>query len=85
MPKFLFLPDPFPDGWQSQRRAMSVEEFLEWAGISRWKFYDEVRRRRLHPKKIGTRTVLFWEEIARWSHELPDLSAGSDDTTSEER
>jgi len=61
-------PEDFPG-----RRVMHVEEFLGWAGISRWKFYDLVKNKQIHPRKIGSRTVIPVEEAERWFRELPEL------------
>jgi len=66
------------------RGAMSVDEFLQWAGISRWMFYQLVKRGLIHPKKIGTRTVVPVEEAERWLRELPESSPMADTTASEE-
>jgi hypothetical protein len=52
---------------------MTVEEFLPWAGISRFLFYQEVRRGRIHPKKCGGRTMVPVQEAERWLRELPEL------------
>jgi hypothetical protein len=45
--------------------AMKVEAFLRWAGISRFLFYQEVKRGRIHPKKCGARTMIPVEEAER--------------------
>ncbi len=67
-------PNPNPEDFPG-RRVMSVEEFLAWAGISRWKFYDIVKRQEIRPKKIGSRTVIPIEEAERWLRELPECSS----------
>lgn len=53
--------------------TMKVEAFLHWAGISRFLFYQEVKRGRIRPKKCGGRTVIPVQEAERWLQELPDL------------
>jgi|GEM_PF-2920208 len=73
-----------PNGEFRNRGAMNIEEFLLWAKIKRWKFFDEVRRKRLFPKKVGTRTIIFWSEAERWSRELPNSGPATDATTSEQ-
>ncbi len=78
---FSFFP---PDGEFRSRGAMNIPEFLRWANIRRWKFFDEVRRGRLHPKKIGTRTVVFWEEAERWARELPNSGPAMDGTATDQ-
>lgn len=66
---------PFNPGDIPGRRVMSVEEFLAWAGISRWKFYDLVKHKQIRPRKIGSRTVIPIEEAERWLRELPECSS----------
>jgi len=65
------------------RGAMSVKEFIQWAGISRWLFYELVRRGLIHPKKISSRTVIFREEAERWARELPEAAPVKDLTKTE--
>ena len=57
--------------------AMKVETFLRWAGISRFLFYQEVKRGRIRPKKCGARTMIPVEEAERWLRELPDLNTAA--------
>lgn len=52
--------------------AMTIGEFLRWANIGRSKFYDEVRNKRLFPKKVGTRVVVPAYEAERWLRDLPN-------------
>lgn len=66
------LNPPFNPGDFPGRRVMSVEEFLAWAGISRWKFYDLVKNGEIRPRKIGSRTVIPIEEAERWLRDLPE-------------
>jgi len=42
--------------------ALSVEAFMHWAGISRFLFYQEVKRGRIQPRKCGGRTMIPVEE-----------------------
>lgn len=60
------------------RRILSVEEFLDWSGISRWKFYDLVKQKAIRPRKIGSRTVIPIEEAERWLSELPESGSDQD-------
>lgn len=53
--------------------AMKVEAFLRWAGISRFLFYQEVKRGHIRPKKCGGRTMVPVQEAERWLQDLPDL------------
>lgn len=58
----------------SNRGAMNVEEFLHWAGISRWLFYRLVKSGQIRPRKARRRTVIPVEEAERWLQELPELN-----------
>lgn len=69
---------PTNPGEISGRRILSVEEFLSWAGISRWKFYDLVKQKAIRPRKIGSRTVIPIEEAERWLSELPESGSDQD-------
>ena len=53
--------------------AMSVSAFLRWAGISRFLFYQEVKRGSIRPRKCGGRTVIPVQEAERWLQDLPYL------------
>lgn len=53
--------------------TMKVETFLHWAGISRFLFYQEVRRGHIRPKKCGGRTMIPVQEAERWLRDLPDI------------
>jgi hypothetical protein len=46
--------------------AYSVEGFIKSLGISRSTFYAEVRAGRLHPVKLGARTLVPASEAARY-------------------
>jgi len=59
------------------RGALSVEEFLQWASISRWLFYRLVKQGAIRPKKVCGRTVIPVEEAERWLRDLPELTASS--------
>ena len=56
------------------RGAMNVEEFLKWAGISRWLFYKLVKSGQIRPRKARSRTIIPVEEAERWLRELPGLN-----------
>jgi hypothetical protein len=60
-----------------EQAPMKVEEFLHRVGISRFLFYQEVKRGRIHPKKCGARTMIPVEEAERWLRELPDIDTSS--------
>lgn len=55
------------------RRVFSVEDFLRWAGISRYLFYKLVKQGIIRPSKIGRRTVILPEEQDRFARELPRM------------
>jgi len=57
--------------------VLSVTAFLKWAGISRFLFYQEVKRGRIHPRKCGSRTMVPREEAERWLRDLPVLETAS--------
>lgn len=59
------------------RGALSIKDFARLFKISSCKVYDEIRQGRLHAKKVGTRTVVFWEEAERWASELPTVDLAS--------
>ncbi|MBP1625952.1 MAG: Helix-turn-helix domain [Holophagaceae bacterium] len=56
------------------RGVMSVEEFLQWAGISRWLFYKLVKQGAIRPRKVQSRTIIPIEEAERWLRNLPELN-----------
>ena len=68
----LFTPDAANTNCR-EPAAMSVEAFLRWAGISRFLFYQEVKRGRIRPRKCGGRTVIPVQEAERWLQDLPYL------------
>lgn len=58
---------------QPEVGAFSVLEFCSWVGISRGQFYEELRAGRIHPKKLGRRTLIPRGEATRWLDSLPDF------------
>jgi len=56
---------------------MYVPEFLTWAGISRFLFYDMVKKGLIQPSKLGGRTVIMVEEACRWATTLPPMRTGT--------
>lgn len=55
---------------------LSVNEFLRWAGISRFLFYKLVKTGQIVPRKINRRTVIPVEEALRWRGSLPEAGKG---------
>lgn len=51
-------------------RALSVKEFCRITSIGRTRFYVELREGRLHPIKVGRRTLIPMNEVDRWLQAL---------------
>lgn len=49
-----------------ERNCFSLEQFCFRNGIGRTTAYKEIKEGRLHPKKVGKRTLVSVEEEARW-------------------
>ena len=54
-----------------ERNCLSLEEFCFRNGIGRTTAYKEIKEGRLHPKKVGKRTLISLEEEARWFGSSP--------------
>jgi predicted site-specific integrase-resolvase len=54
-----------------KRNCFSLEEFCFRNGIGRTTAYKEIKEGRLHPKKVGRRTLISLEEEARWFGNAP--------------
>ena len=54
-----------------ERNCFSVEEFCFRNAIGRTTAYNEIKEGRLHPKKVGRRTIISLEEEARWLANAP--------------
>lgn len=50
----------------TERNCFSLSEFCFRNGIGRTTAYKEIKEGRLHPKKVGKRTLISLEEEARW-------------------
>ena len=59
-----------------QNGAMTVQEFLEWARISRTTFYKEVSEGRIPLKKVGKRSLVLMRDAEAWLEGLPSTSDG---------
>lgn len=57
----------------TERNCFSLEEFCFRNGIGRTTAYKEIKEGRLHPKKVGKRTLISSEEEARWFGSAPGL------------
>lgn len=56
-----------------ERQAFSVREICQRHGICRQTFYDEIRRGRLHARKLGKKTIVTAENERAWLESLPPL------------
>lgn len=54
------------------RGAMTVNEFLVWARIGRTKFYQEVSNGSIVLKKVGTKSVITYDDAEAWLNALPE-------------
>lgn len=57
----------------ADRGVFTVTEFLDWARISRTKFYDEVAKSNIQIRKLGKKTLILRTEAERWLNELPAI------------
>ena len=64
---------PEPD--QHERRAWSISALSQATGIGRTRIYEEIRYKRLHAKKVGSRTLITTEAADAWLEGLPDFRA----------
>ncbi len=55
----------------TERNCFSLEEFCFRNGIGRTTAYKEIKEGRLHPKKVGKRTLISLAEEARWFASVP--------------
>jgi len=55
----------------AKRNCLSLEEFCFRNGIGRTTAYKEIKEGRLHPKKVGRRTLISIEEEERWFGNAP--------------
>ncbi|MEP2942356.1 MAG: helix-turn-helix domain-containing protein [Hyphomicrobiales bacterium] len=58
----------------SERAAMTVKEFLDWARISRTTFYKEVNNGRIPIRKVGKRTLVTMADANNWLANLETIS-----------
>lgn len=56
---------------ERQKRALSVEEAAEAAGVGRTSLFEEIRKGRITARKIGRRTVITVEDFDAWLKALP--------------
>lgn len=57
------------------QRAFSMKQFCRRYSIGRTKAYEEIKRRRLHARKIGRRTVILEDDAEAWSQRLPRMKS----------
>ena len=55
----------------TEKGALSVNEFLQWASIGRTKFYDEIASGRLKIRKIGRKSIITMTDAVEWLNSLP--------------
>lgn len=55
----------------TERNSISLAEFCLRNGIGRTTAYKEIKEGRLHPKKVGRRTLISLEEESRWFGNAP--------------
>lgn len=55
----------------TEKGAMSVNEFLDWASIGRTKFYEELATGRLRIRKIGRKSIVTMTDAIEWLNSLP--------------
>lgn len=53
------------------KAAYSVKELLNEIGIGRSKLYTEIADGKLHPRKIGTKTIFLAEDVQSYLNALP--------------
>lgn len=58
-----------------EKSAYTVNEVLNEIGIGRSKLYDEIKKGRITPRKIGKKTIFLATEIERYLESLPKTSA----------
>jgi predicted site-specific integrase-resolvase len=57
---------PMSKSEYTERNCLSLQEFCCRNGIGRTTAYKEIKEGRLHPRKVGRRTLISIEEEARW-------------------
>ena len=57
----------------SNTGAFTVEELLSWARISRTKLYEEIKEKRIKPRKLGRKTLILRTDAEAWLNNLPEI------------
>jgi len=57
----------------SERAAMSVSEFAEWAGIGRTTAWKEIREGNVVAVKVCTRTIIRKADADKWLESRPQI------------
>lgn len=60
---------------EAPRLAYSIESFVKATDIGRTTVYEEIRKRRLRAKKLGTRTIITASAADAFLDALPDVAA----------
>jgi len=57
------------------KHAYTVTEAIREIGIGRTKFYSEIAKGRIKPRKLGKKTILLEEDLRAYLQSLPDMEA----------
>lgn len=57
-----------------QRGAMSINQFCDWAGIGRTKYYELVSCKEITPRRIGGKPVILMRDAEDWLAALPEAA-----------
>jgi excisionase family DNA binding protein len=58
--------------------AMTIREFCAWSGIGRTAIYKQAKLGRLKLSKVGSKTLVRWEDAQAWLNALPAASVGQE-------
>jgi excisionase family DNA binding protein len=56
---------------EQKKRALSVKEAAQAAGIGRTTLFEEIRQGRITARKVGRRTIIVIEDLDAWLKSLP--------------
>lgn len=60
-----------------ERRAYSIANFGRAFSVGRSTVYEEIRAGRLKVRKVGTRTIITYDDAMAWLHSLPSRSVAA--------
>jgi excisionase family DNA binding protein len=58
------------------RRAMSVDEAANAAGVGRTMLFEEIRKGHITARKVGRRTIITMDDLDAWLKSLPAAGNG---------